>query len=98
MAYDFPGNVRELENIIERAVIICRKGLIAVEDLPANLTKKTEVQMPPLASTLPEIVEAIEKQKIIEALEKHKTQRGAAAALGITERMLGYKIKIYNIV
>lgn len=98
MNYDFPGNVRELENIIERAIIICRKDLIAEEDLPANLMKKAGVQMPSLTSTLPEIVESIEKQKIIEALEKHKTQRSAATALGITERMLGYKIKIYKIV
>jgi transcriptional regulator with GAF, ATPase, and Fis domain len=48
--------------------------------------------------TLPELVGSIEKQKIIDALQKHKTQKAAAKALGITERMLGYKIKNYNIV
>jgi transcriptional regulator with PAS, ATPase and Fis domain len=42
-------------------------------------------------------VESIEKQKIKEALDKYKTQRKAAKALGITERMLGYKIQKYGL-
>ncbi|MDD5383130.1 MAG: sigma 54-interacting transcriptional regulator [Candidatus Margulisbacteria bacterium] len=98
MAYNWPGNVRELENVIERAVILCQKELITAEDLPATLKKGEELEITATGATLPEIVESIEKQRILEALEKHKTQRQAAKALGITERMLGYKIQKYQIV
>lgn len=97
MAYNWPGNVRELENVIERAVIICQKDLIGPRDLPGNLSLP-EVEVKAEGATLPQIVESIEKQKIEEALEKYKTQRKAAKALGITERMLGYKISKYHIV
>ncbi|MCX5725714.1 MAG: sigma 54-interacting transcriptional regulator [Candidatus Saganbacteria bacterium] len=96
VAYDWPGNVRELENVIERAVIVCQKDLIAPRDLPANLLMK-EVEIKAKGTTLPHIVESIEKQKIEEALEKYKSQRKAAKALGITERMLGYKIRKYGV-
>lgn len=95
MAYDWPGNVRELENVIERAVIICQKELIGPRDLPANLSAP-EVEIKAEGATLPQIVESIEKQKIQEALGAYKSQRQAAKALGITERMLGYKLQKYN--
>ncbi len=98
MKYDWPGNVRELENIIERAVILCQKDLVTPQELPAGLGAAEAVDLPAAGASLPEIVESIEKQKIREALEKYKTQRNAARALGITERMLGYKIKNYKIV
>ena len=97
MAYGWPGNVRELENVMERAVILCQKELITPPELPANLGAKEATPLPAAGASLPEIVESIEKQRIREALEKYKTQRNAAKALGITERMLGYKIKNYKI-
>lgn len=97
IGYGFPGNVRELENIIERAVVVCQKDLISVSDLPSIIRPLDSVDVPSKGSTLPEIVESIEKQKITEALEKYKTQRKAAKALGLTERMLGYKIQKYKI-
>jgi len=96
MAYDWPGNVRQLENIIERAVVLCDDKLIYPKHLPANLVK-SHVEVPSQETTLPKIVASIEKQKIIEALNLHKTQRKAAKALGLTERMLGYKISKYNV-
>jgi Nif-specific regulatory protein len=92
MAYNWPGNVRELENVIEHAVVLCSRELISPKDLPANLAAKT-VDVRSHGNTLPEIVDSIERQKIKEALAKHKTQRQAAKVLGLTERMLGYKIK-----
>ena len=96
VSYDWPGNVRELENVIEHAVVLCPKELISPRDLPANLAHKT-AEIVAEGTTLPKIVESIEKQKIKEALEKHKTQRKAAKVLGITERMLGYKISKYGL-
>jgi len=98
MAYSWPGNVRELENVIERAVVLCHKDLISVQELPANLQGSGDMNIQSGSMTLPELVGSIEKQKIIDALHKHKTQKTAAKALGITERILGYKIKNYNIV
>lgn len=97
MAYGWPGNVRELENVVERAVILSQKELITPQELPANLGAQEATLLPAAGASLPEIVESIEKQRIREALEKYKTQRNAAKALGITERMLGYKIKNYSI-
>ncbi|MFH1386355.1 MAG: sigma 54-interacting transcriptional regulator [bacterium] len=95
--YDFPGNVRELENIIERAVVICDEDVITPRYLPATISIKKEEDIQPEGATLPQIVEAIEKQRIEKALGKYKSQRKAAKALGITERMLGYKIGKYKI-
>jgi Nif-specific regulatory protein len=96
LSYYWPGNVRELENVIERAVVVCQKELISPRDLPANLSQHT-VEVKTEGVTLPKIIESIEKQKIKEALEKYKTQRKAAKALGLTERMLGYKIQKYGL-
>ncbi len=97
LAHDFPGNIRELENIIERAVVICNEDVIGAKHMPANLSTMKGLELPSEGSTLPEIVEAIEKQRIQEALKNQKSQRQAAKALGITERMLGYKIQKYGI-
>ncbi|MEA3493481.1 MAG: sigma 54-interacting transcriptional regulator [Candidatus Margulisiibacteriota bacterium] len=96
VAHDWPGNVRELENVIEHAVVLCQKELISSRDLPANLSQGV-VEVKAKGTTLPKIVESIEKQKIVEALAKQKTQKKAAKALGITERMLGYKISKYGL-
>ncbi|MFH1541984.1 MAG: sigma 54-interacting transcriptional regulator [bacterium] len=96
MAYAWPGNVRELENVLEHAVIVCDVELIAPKHLPGNITIN-ESDIKPEGTTLPQIVESIEKQKIAEALQTFKTQRKAAKALGLTERMLGYKINKYGL-
>ena len=98
MAHDWPGNVRELENAVERALVLCRKDMITPHEISSNLHKGDEAVLPASGTTLPEIVESIEKQKITEALKKYKTRKQASIALGITERMLGYKVKIYKIV
>ncbi|MFH0905460.1 MAG: sigma 54-interacting transcriptional regulator, partial [bacterium] len=96
LAHDWPGNVRELENVIEHAVILCDKELISPRDLPPNLAQR-ETAVVSEGVALPQIIEAVEKQKIAEALKQLKTQRRAAKALGITERMLGYKIQKYQL-
>lgn len=91
--YHFPGNVRELENVIERAVMVCDEGVIHARHLPATLqtAEETDTQA---ASTLDAAVAAFERDIIEDAL---KSSRGniakAARDLGTTERILGYKIK-----
>jgi len=97
MNYDFPGNVRELENLVERAVVICNEEIITARHLPPHLLKRIAAEPTGEGGTLTEIVASIEKQKIKDALLQHKTQRKAAKALGLTERMLGYKIKKYKL-
>ena len=93
LKYDYPGNVRELENILERAVVIARDECITINDLPFNEnTKKI------LSGPLRESVEELEKQLIIESMEKTQdNQTKAAEILGISERMLRYKLKKYGL-
>ncbi len=100
MKYNYPGNVRELENIIERAVVLTRSQLITLIDLPINVRGfKEELSRPVLGKgTLPEQVEAIEKELIFDALkESGGNQSKAGKMLGLTERNLRYKLKKYNI-
>lgn len=96
-SYHWPGNVRELENCIERSVLICDEDVIRSDHLPPSLqmAKKSQISD---ALTLPEKVESLEREMIVDSLKKTKgCQRHAAVELGLTERMLGYKIKKYNI-
>jgi len=101
MRYDYPGNVRELENIIERAVVLCRGDTLTTQDLPLNLREsKTEVALEEARKRrdLPETLEGIERQLITQALERSGgVQTRAAEELGISERVLRYKMKKYKI-
>ncbi|MCK9228261.1 MAG: sigma-54 dependent transcriptional regulator [Syntrophorhabdaceae bacterium] len=93
--YDYPGNVRELENILERAIVLTRGEYITSEDLP-NIAEHAEASND---GSIRGTVESIERSMIIEALVNADwVQTKAALALGLSERMLRYKIKKYNIV
>ena len=95
--YHWPGNVRELENCIERAVLLCDGDVIRSEHLPPSLQMVNKSQ-PVAARSMVETIENLEKELIVDALKKTGgQQRRAAIELGITERMLGYKIKRYGI-
>ena len=100
MKYNYPGNVRELENIIERAVVLARTNILATSDLPLTVKGvKYEDQLPELGKgTLTEQVEALEKRLIYDALkESNGNQTKAGKLLGITERNLRYKLQKYEI-
>ncbi len=95
--YHWPGNIRELENCIERAVLLCSDDVIRSEHLPPSLQMidRTQVVANP---SLTEIIANKERELIVDALKKAAgSQRHAAQELGITERILGYKIKKYGI-
>lgn len=98
MAYHFPGNVRELENAIERAVLACDSNVIHGHHLPPTL-QTAEVSGTVTALSLSAAVDAFERDIIQDAL---KSTRGniakAAKMLDSTERILGYKIKKLGIV
>jgi PAS domain S-box-containing protein len=89
MAYDWPGNLRELENAIEHAFVLCRDDIIRVEDLPESLAPEHCAVNPPAASTLKEI----ERSAILQMLRRHKGRKVAAAKeLGIDKNTLRRKM------
>lgn len=92
MAHNYPGNVRELENIIEHAFVVCEGGLIEPTHLPEFL-KPSDLSVAPAPSTALTLKE-LEKQFILETLRRHNWNRLAAArALGIHKTTLFRKIK-----
>ena len=94
MNYDFPGNVRELENIIEHAFILCPESLISPEYLPLSVIDE---QRQPEIGFAPN-VEEFEKQLIIHALQRNLWNRKAAAEeLGVHKTTLHRKIKKLHI-
>lgn len=96
LRYDYPGNVRELENIIERASVITRSDVIGRADLPISI-QEPEVEVSNSKTDLPVVVERLERRMIREALARSGgVQTRAAEQLGITERALRYKLKKYG--
>lgn len=97
MSYHWPGNVRELENCIERAVLVCDEQVIRAEHLPPSLQTAQQAESSG-QRTLPQAIEQIETEMILESLKRTGGHQGKAAQqLGITERVLGYKIRKYHI-
>lgn len=93
-SYNFPGNVRELENILERATALCSDNLVALEDLQLSPQSAAEDSAGRDGETLDDHINRIEKQAILEALAKTGFNRTAAARLlGVTFRSLRYRIE-----
>jgi DNA-binding NtrC family response regulator len=98
LKYDYPGNVRELVNIIERAVVIARDQYITTDDLPFKPVSNPIDSGKKYSGALRESVDELEKKLIIESMEKTQdNQTKAAEILGISERMLRYKLKKYSL-
>jgi two-component system response regulator PilR (NtrC family) len=94
--YAFPGNVRELENILERALALCDSATIEVGDL--NLTPEAGTGAARTADDgslpLQEYLDQVEREKIMQALEQSKGNKTAAARLlGVTFRSLRYRVE-----
>ena len=89
MSHDYPGNIRELENILEHAFVLCRGSVINIENLPENLRPKA---ITPVSSS--SSLDDIEAGYITEILKKNNWSRSKAASeLGIHKTTLWRKMK-----
>ena len=102
MAYAWPGNIRELENAVERAILMCDSTYLTVDDLNLLPGAKTEddnvaslnLRLPPTGIKLDDL----EKQAILEALRINNwIQKDAAQFLGVSSRVMNYKVAKYEI-
>ncbi|MEZ0329408.1 MAG: sigma 54-interacting transcriptional regulator [Dissulfuribacterales bacterium] len=99
MQYDFPGNIRELENIVEYAFILCASGLIQPQHLPEPFNSvRVEKEQMGLQLEKPLSLAEIEKRAIYTALERNRFRKMATCReLGISKDTLRRKIQLYNI-
>jgi len=103
-AYEWPGNIRELENVIERAVALEKSPAILPESLPEHIVKRV-AKGPAAAGSLPEAgfdmeehVKGLEREYIAQALHRaHGVQVKAAEMLGMSFRSFRYYAKKYNL-
>lgn len=98
--YHFPGNVRELANLIERLVVLATGDLIEIADLPASVPHSrvsNNQQRGAGQWDLPQAVTKLESELIVEALKTFGSQREAARHLGINHSTLSRKIKRHNL-
>lgn len=96
MRYPWPGNIRELENIIERAVVLCHGLKLTKENLPKRMfLHQLELSV---KQTGRGIISEFERKAIIDALEQNRwNQTKAAESLGISRKQLRTKMKNYNV-
>jgi len=101
--YEWPGNVRQLQNVVERCVVLASGDLIGVDDLPAELRDedtqyKSAVDLLPVQLNLSDTLEKIEAALVRRALARSDfVQVKAAEMLGISKSLLQYKLKKYTI-
>ena len=102
-AFEWPGNVRQLENVVERCMVLASGNVVTVQDLPADLRDeetqfKSAVDLLPVELDLADTLEKIEAAVIRRALVRSEfVQVKAADMLGISKSLLQYKLKKYKI-
>ncbi|MFK2825568.1 sigma 54-interacting transcriptional regulator [Bacillus sp. B190/17] len=100
--YDWPGNIRELENLLERLVITASNKVINEQDLPSNF-RQEETERAHLLDTLPEsqtlteYLNNIEKEIIEKTYNQLQSTRKTAAKLGVTQAYIARRFKKYNL-
>ncbi len=108
VSYPWPGNVREMQNLVERMVILAESERLTLADLTPDIlgsvrerpeeTKKNSVEVPAGERQERKSLHDIEKDEVEAALKRHGwVQVRAARALGLTPRQMGYRIRKYNL-
>jgi PAS domain S-box-containing protein len=98
MRHDFPGNARELENVIEYCFVLCRNGLIDVHHLPEDLRARRRSTGAEARSDVPRPLERTEANAIRAALRRHEGHLGhVARELGLSRTTLWRKMKKYGL-
>ncbi len=98
MVHDFPGNIRELENIIEYAFVLCSEGRIELGHLPGDFTESGPNPPPANSDNIKDAVRSLEVQTILESLKRNHNNRIATAReLGIHKSTLSRKMKSLGI-
>lgn len=96
--YDWKGEVRELENIIERAVIFAKNEFITVEDLPQSMQLLKDIHIPKKAGSLDDFIKKVEKEFILKSLETNEFDKDKVAKqLNLGLSTLYRKIKDYGL-
>jgi len=100
MDYDWPGNVREIENVIERALVLAKTDTISVDDLPMGIrdSEANKLTISNKKKNLTEILDDLEAQLIAKTLAKYNhSQTKTAKSLGIKRTTLRYKMEKYGL-
>ena len=98
MNYDYPGNVRELENVIESSLVLGLNGVITPEELPASVRNAGESSSCELRILAGTPLDEVERLCIIETLRHTEgNRRRAAGLLGISEKSVYNKLERYKI-
>jgi transcriptional regulator with PAS, ATPase and Fis domain len=100
--YSFPGNVRELMNICERMVVMSETEVVDLADLPSQVIGSAKKNTPedldwPEATTLQQALETVERNLLIKARERYRSQAGIADALGVNQSTIARKMKRYDL-
>ena len=91
--YDWPGNIREFENVIKRLLVFAKDGILRFDHLPAEIIDFKPKQN----NHSPQKIDELEKQHITEILKISPTTKEAAKILGISETTLWRKRKLYGL-
>ena len=102
LVYRYPGNVRELINICERAVVMSETEVVDLADLPNDVALRSpelsiEAADWPAEMTLQQILQNVERKVLLRTLKKYKNQSEAAAALGVSQPTIARRLKKYNL-
>ena len=93
--YHYPGNVRELENILEHSYVLCQSSQIGTEDLPQNVidTVNPIRSLQSTTKNLKQALEAVEREYLYTACQQHKTQVDIATSLGTSQPSVARLLK-----
>jgi DNA-binding NtrC family response regulator len=101
LAHDWPGNIRELQNAIERAVVLAKSSVLTPRDFPQGMQGDDQIclQIPEKGGSLTDILEDLERQLILQTLQREDgSQTRAADTLGIKRTTLRYKMEKYHLI